>query len=124
MNRPASAPGRPARAGNPTVPSQSADNPDVPDALSAHWTRQAVPLAVLALVAAVMLAAPVQALRWYRTPFVGALFEPNQVVSRIPGAGWAALAAGAEWPDRLVAVDDQIVRPTDDLSASLSHIGS
>jgi class 3 adenylate cyclase len=120
-----------ARAAIPTALSP-ANNPgigrdisrDIPDAIGAHWTRQIVPLAVLVLVAAVMLAAPVEALRWYRTPFVGALFEPNQVVSRIPGTGWAARAAGAEWPDRLVAVDDKTILPTDDLSESLSQIGS
>jgi len=82
---------------------------------AAHWTRHIAPLAVFGLAVLAIVIAPFQAWRWYRTPFVGALFEPNQVVSRIEGPGWATKAAGIDWPARLVAVDGVPVGPTDDL---------
>jgi hypothetical protein len=52
-----------------------------------------------------LIIAPVEAFRWYRTPFVGALFEPNHVVSLINGSHWAVKDAGVDWPDRLIAVN-------------------
>jgi hypothetical protein len=54
---------------------------------------------------AALVIAPFEAIFWYRTPFVGAQFEPGHVVSRIDGNGWAAKQAGVDWPDRLVAVN-------------------
>ena len=87
----------------------------------AHWLVQVPPLAVFGLAVLTLLIAPFQAWRWYRAPFVGALFEPNHVVSLIDGPGWAAKAAGVDWPARLVAVDGAPIAPSADGLARLAR---
>jgi hypothetical protein len=82
---------------------------------------------LLVAVAAVVIA-PFEASYWYRTPFVGALFEPNRVVSLIDRNGWAAKQAGVNWPDRLVAVNGMPLPASADLAqlldAASRHIAS
>lgn len=88
---------------------------------AAHWSRLIAPLATFALPVVALVVAPFQAWRWYRAPFVGALFEPNHVVSRINGPDWAAKAAGVDWPAGLVAVDGVPLAPTDDVRGRLAR---
>lgn len=74
----------------------------------------------LALIAGVVLLfAPFWAYQWYRQPFLGVFLEANNVVSLIGGEEWAALEAGAAWPDRLMAVNRQPVPDTPALYAAL-----
>jgi PAS domain S-box-containing protein len=47
---------------------------------------------------------PFWAIRWYRLPFTGALFETNNVVSSINIEGWPATEQGVKYLDRLVAL--------------------
>ena len=83
----------------------------------AHPARELLPLALLMVALMAILIAPIEAIRWYRMPFVGALFEPNHVVSRIGGNGWAAKDAGVDWPDRLIAVNQARLAADGDLAA-------
>jgi class 3 adenylate cyclase len=85
-----------------------------------RWISHLPPLLALALALVVLVVAPLEAWRWYRSPFLGALFEPNHVVSLINGPDWAAKAAGVEFPDRLVAVDGEPLGPQDDLLSRLA----
>lgn len=66
-----------------------------------------------------LLFAPFWAYQWYRQPFLGVFLEANNVVSLIGGEDWAALEAGAAWPDRLSAVNQQPVPDTPALYAAL-----
>jgi len=50
---------------------------------------------------------PFWAVEWYRTPFLGMLLEPNNVVSALQGEGWPARAHGVSFADRLLALNDQ-----------------
>jgi class 3 adenylate cyclase len=79
-----------------------------------------LPLAAFCLAVVVLVVAPLEGWRWFRTPFAGALIEPNHVVSLINGPNWAAKQAGVEFPDRLIAVDDQPLGPGDDLLPRLA----
>ncbi len=90
--------------------------PELPD----HPSRQLVPLLVWLVALVTLIIAPVEAFKWYRTPFVGALFEPNHVVSLIDGNNWAAKAAGVDWPDRLIAVNGTPLAAEADLAPLLS----
>ena len=63
---------------------------------------------VAATVAILMLVlTPFWAIRWYRLPFLGALFETNNVVSSINIEGWPATEQGAQYLDRLIALDGE-----------------
>src|SRR5258706_12336013 len=74
-------------------------------------TAQIVPLAVWLLALIALIIAPIEVFKWYRTPFVGALFEPNHVVSLINGSHWAAKDAAVDWPDGLMAVNGTPLAP-------------
>ena len=50
---------------------------------------------------------PFLAIRWYRLPFLGALFETNNVVSSINIEGWPATEQGVQYLDRLIALDGE-----------------
>ena len=62
----------------------------------------AVSVAVLMLVVT-----PFLAIRWYRLPFLGALFETNNVVSSINIKGWPATEQGVQYLDRLIALGEE-----------------
>lgn len=69
-----------------------------------------LPTLLIALVAIAMLVlTPIWAVRYYRTPFLGMLLEPNGVVSKISGEGWPARQGGAEWPDRLISINGHLL---------------
>ncbi|GAB4495449.1 MAG: hypothetical protein OHK0052_02950 [Anaerolineales bacterium] len=74
----------------------------------------------IALLAGItLLFAPFWAYEWYQQPFLGVFLEANNVMSLIGGEDWAALQAGATWPDRLMAVNQQSVPDTPALYAAL-----
>ncbi|MBN2148555.1 MAG: PAS domain-containing protein [Anaerolineales bacterium] len=78
---------------------------------------------LIALLAAAQLAlALVWAYQWYSLPFIGVFVEPNLVISRIGEADWPARAAGAEWPDRLRAVNGRQVGNAKELNAALAEL--
>ena len=107
----------------PATPHAPAASPAVVAPASARLAPQLVPLAVLLIALAALLLAPIEAIKWYRTPFVGALFEPNHIVSLIDGSHWAAKDAGVDWPDRLIAVNGVALPAAADLAPLLSAAG-
>ena len=67
-----------------------------------------LPALVAASVAIAMLVlTPFWAMRWYRLPFLGALFETNNVVSSVNVKGWPATEQGVKYLDRLVALNGE-----------------
>jgi PAS domain S-box-containing protein len=78
----------------------------------------------MAGVALLMLAiTPIWAARWARTPFLGLLLEPNNVVSLVNGKGWPARYMGVVFADRLVSLDGGAVHNADEVLAFLSRNG-
>jgi PAS domain S-box-containing protein len=77
--------------------------------------------AVLLAGAAVLLIilAPFWAADWYRTPFLGMLVEPNNVVSQLSSPGWPARSNGVIFADRLLALNDQ---PIPDASSMIQFL--
>jgi PAS domain S-box-containing protein len=60
-----------------------------------------------ALAIAMLVLTPFWAMRWYRLPFLGALFETNNVVSSVNIKGWPATEEGVKYLDRLVALNGE-----------------
>jgi PAS domain S-box-containing protein len=85
------------------------------------WFTHVAPIACFLIALGAMIVAPVQAVRWYRAPFIGALLEHTGVVSSIGGARWPAREAGVREGDLLVAVDG---RPVADADALLAALGA
>lgn len=90
---------------------------------SRSWLTH-LPALVLAGVAMLMVAlTPVWATDWYRTPFLGLLLEPNNVVSAINGAGWPARNSGVEFGDRLLALNGRTLSSPGEMLAWLRANG-
>ena len=62
---------------------------------------------------------PFWAAEWYRTPFLGMLLEPNNVVSQLNSAGWPARSNGVIFADRLLTLNGQ---PINDASALMTFL--
>ena len=73
----------------------------------AKWLSQLLPLTAVTVAIAMLILTPFWAMRWYRLPFLGALFETHNVVSSINIDGWPATEQGVEYLDRLVALDGE-----------------
>jgi len=88
-----------------------------------NWGAQ-LPVLLAALVALAMLVlTPFWALRWYRLPFVGALFETHGVVSSINAEGWPATEQGVQYLDRLVALNGERIASVRDYERIISANG-
>jgi PAS domain S-box-containing protein len=69
-----------------------------------------LPALIAATVAIAILAlTPFWAIRWYRLPFLGALFKTNNVVSSVNIKGWPATEEGVKYLDRLVALNGETI---------------
>ena len=55
-----------------------------------NWFNHALPLLTAGIAVLMLILTPFWAAEWYRTPFLGMLIEPNNVVSQIASAGWPA----------------------------------
>ena len=64
-------------------------------------------LVAAGLAIAMLVLTPFWAMRWYRLPFLGALFETNNVVSSVNVKGWPATEQGVKYLDRLVALNGE-----------------
>ncbi len=79
---------------------------------------------VAAAVAITMLVlTPFWAMRWYRLPFLGALFETNNVVSSVNIKGWPATEQGVKYLDRLVALNGERLASVRDFERIMSANG-
>ncbi len=101
------------------TPSPALTSPDSAYEPRDHWVTHVLSLAIFLVALGAMIAAPVLAVRWYLTPFIGAMLEQTRVVSALNGAGWAAREAGVSAGDRLIAVDGTPVARAEDLAAAL-----
>ena len=96
----------------------------MPLPFSRGWLSH-VPALVLAGIAVLMVAlTPFWAASWYRTPFLGLLLEPNNVVSAINGSDWPARNGGAEFGDRLLALNGQAVSAAGDVITRMRANGT
>jgi PAS domain S-box-containing protein len=89
--------------------------------------RQAHLLALITAGLAVVMAllTPFWAVTWYRTPFLGLLLEPNNVVSAIASEGWPARASGIDLDyNRLLALNGRPTPDADSLTAILQEDGT
>ncbi len=83
-----------------------------------------LPALVAAAVAIAMLVlTPFWAMRWYRLPFLGALFETNNVVSSVNIKGWPATEQGVKYLDRLVALNGERLTSVRDFERIMSANG-
>jgi PAS domain S-box-containing protein len=71
------------------------------------WLSHILPWLSALFALAMLVLTPIWALGYYRQPFVGALLEPNNILSKITGRNWPVTAGGARWPDQLVAINGQ-----------------
>ena len=88
-----------------------------------HWLGQLPALLAVAIALAVLILTPFWALRWYRLPFLGALFETHNVVSSINVEGWPATAAGVQYLDRLVEINAEAISSPRDIERIMSRNG-
>ncbi len=87
------------------------------------WTAHLVPAAVALAALLMLVLTPFWAYRWFRQPFLGVLIEPNNIVSRINGAGWPAQSQGVKWPYQLVRINGQSVANAAQVDAALTANG-
>ena len=82
-----------------------------------------MPLAAITIAIALLVLTPFWAIEWAREPFLGALLEPNNIVSQIEEAGWPARNTGAVWSDQLIELNGQPVKDVDEVRAFLTSNG-
>jgi len=75
-------------------------------------------VAVLALILT-----PFWAYQWYQSPFLGVSLEQNNVVSQIDGTNWPARMEGADFKERLVALNGEDVPDIKDVQRILNANG-
>jgi PAS domain S-box-containing protein len=88
-----------------------------------HWLKQLPTLLAVTVALAMLILTPFWAMRWYRLPFLGALFETNNVVSSINVEGWPATEAGVKYLDRLVEINGESVTSPRDIERIMSRNG-
>jgi PAS domain S-box-containing protein len=66
---------------------------------------------------------PFWAIRWYRLPFTGALYETNNVVSSINVQGWPATEQGVKYLDRLVTLNGEPLNSVRDFERIMAANG-
>jgi hypothetical protein len=66
-----------------------------------------LPMLAAGTAIALLILTPFWAIRWYRMPFTGALYETNNVVSSINIQSWPATEQGVKYLDRLVALNGE-----------------
>lgn len=91
-------------------------------------TRSRVPTPLLPLLAAtaaiaMLILTPFWAIRWYRLPFTGALYETNNVVSSINAQGWPATEYGVKYLDRLIALNGETLQNVRDFERIMESNG-
>ncbi|MBA4379188.1 MAG: hypothetical protein C0393_00595 [Anaerolinea sp.] len=87
------------------------------------WLAHLLPVATACVALAMLVLTPFWAYQWFRQPFLGVLIEPNNIVSRINGAGWPAHSQGVKWPYQLVSINAQAVANATQVDAALKANG-
>ena len=91
--------------------------------LPKNWTAHIIPFIAIAIALAMLFLTPFWAYKTYNEPFLGALIEPNNVVSQSTGEGWAAREMGVEWSDRLLTINGEKVDNSAERQAVLEKTG-
>ncbi len=87
------------------------------------WTAHIAPVMTALIAMAMLLLTPFWAYQGYRQPFMGALIEPNNVISQISGKGWVAREAGVAWSDRLLSINGEMVSNAAERQSALMKTG-
>ncbi len=88
-----------------------------------NWLGHIIPFITILTATAMLLLTPFWAYKSYNEPFLGVLLEPNCVISLINGKGWVAREMGAEWPDRLKAINGEEINTATERQALLVENG-
>jgi len=88
-----------------------------------NWLRQFPALLAASIALVMLILTPFWALRWYRLPFLGALFETNNVVSSINVKDWPATEAGVKYLDLLVEINGESIAGPRDIERIMSRNG-
>ncbi|MCP4142385.1 MAG: PAS domain-containing protein [Chloroflexi bacterium] len=91
--------------------------------LPKSWLGHIIPLITVLIALAMLLLTPFWAYKGYNEPFLGALIEPNNVVSQINGKGWVAREMGVEWSDRLISINGENVKTAQERQRLLAENG-
>ncbi|MGE5224028.1 MAG: hypothetical protein ACM3PY_16430 [Omnitrophica WOR_2 bacterium] len=91
------------------------DQPSIVLSIGQWFTRLILAVAVL-----VFLVAPFRAISWARLPFPGFVVEQTLVVTNIGGNRWSGRAAGLEYPEKVIAIEQQPVSTPADYLAAIS----
>ncbi len=89
-----------------------------------NWLNHVLPLLVAGIAVLMLILTPFWAADWYRTPFLGMMLEPNNVVSQLSAAGWPARNNGVIFADRLLALNGQPMRDASALMTFLQQNGT
>ncbi len=83
-----------------------------------------IPALLMAAVALLMLVlTPFWAAQWYRTPFLGMVLEPENVVSQLNGPTWPARNQGVVFSDRLLTLNGKSIADGGALLAFMQQNG-
>ena len=88
-----------------------------------NWFSHIIPITTVVIALAMLLLTPFWAYKGYNEPFLGALIEPNNVVSQINGKGWVAREMGVEWSDRLLSINGENVEAAEERQTLLTQTG-
>jgi PAS domain S-box-containing protein len=107
---------------NSSFPGQIGGLLDVKPSRS-RWLKQLLPLIAVTVAIVMLIVTPFLAIRWYRLPFLGALFETNNVVSSINNKSWPATELGVKYLDRLVAMNGESLSSVRDFERIMENNG-
>ena len=88
------------------------------------WFNHILPLCAAGIAVLMLVLSPFWAAEWYRTPFLGMLLEPNNVVSQLSSPGWPARSNGVIFADRLLTLDEQPINNASELMTFLQNNGT
>ncbi len=88
------------------------------------WFNHVLPLCAAGIAVLMLVLSPFWAAEWYRTPFLGMLLEPNNVVSQLSSPGWPARSNGVIFADRLLTLDEQPINNASELMTFLQNNGT
>ena len=88
-----------------------------------RWIKQILPLTAVSVAIVVLVLTPFWAMRWYRLPFLGVLFETNNVVSSINIDGWPGTEQGIQYLDQLKAINGEPINNVRDFEHIMTDNG-
>jgi PAS domain S-box-containing protein len=90
---------------------------------SISWLSHLFPLLVSLIALIAIILSPIWAMQWVQRPFIGALLEPNNVVSQVNGKDWPVKQAGVEIYEQLIEINHQAIKNSSDIGEILTQNG-